>query len=67
MKVIEEKVEMTQEKSSKFIDFLVPAVAICLGSTIMALIQIYSVVLLLLAEPIILVDEIRENENFKHF
>ena len=57
MRVIEERVEMIQEKSSNFTDFLIPAVAICLGSIIMALIQIFSVVLLLLAEPIILVDE----------
>ena len=43
MKTIEGEMEVAEEKSSNFMDFFVPAVAICLGSIIMALIQVLAV------------------------
>ncbi len=58
MKTIEEEMETTEEKSSNFIDFYIPAVAICLGSIIIALIQVLSVLLLSYIDLMLLVDGI---------
>ena len=56
MKTIEVEMEATEQKSSKFMDYFLPAVAISLGSILMSLIQVLSVFLLSFFELFLLVD-----------